>query len=217
MCKRFSFKSSEEKIEQQFGIPYTNNLRWSYNIAPTQHAYVILNEVPENLQYITWGLIPAASRDGRNEGKLANARKEGIGVSSSFRIPIRSKRCLVLADSFYCWKKEGIEETPYRVMMEDQSIMLLAGVWDVWYNGDYAVKSFSIITKPTTGSLKGIISRMPVIIHGKEDQTVWLDDIPLSKVQSIIDNKDLGQYSYYQISTEIHSIQKNDLSLHQPA
>ncbi len=217
MCKRFSLKASEEEIEQQYGIPITNNLRWSYNIAPTQHAYVILSGAPNRLQYITWGLIPANSRDGRNEGKLINARKEGIGVSSSFRIPIRSKRCLVLADSFYTWQKKGLNEIPHRVALEEQNIMAMAGVWDVWLNGDYAVKSFSIITKPTTGNLKDITARMPVIIHDKEDQKKWLDEISLTEVQSILDEKDNGQYQFYKISSEIHSIKKNDESLHKPA
>jgi putative SOS response-associated peptidase YedK len=215
--KQFSFKSTEEKIEQQLGIPLTSNMRWSYNIAPTQHAYVILNDAPNVLQYITWGLIPSASRDGKNEGKLINARKEGIGVSSSFRIPIRAQRCLVLADSFYCWSKEGINETPYRVELDDQSIMMMAGVWDIWYKGEYAVKSFSIITKPTTGKLKEIIPRMPVIISDKEVQTNWLEDIPLSRVQSIIDARDTDNYNFYKISPVLRSIKKNDESLHKPA
>ncbi len=214
MCKRFSFIASEEKVKQELGVPVTNNLRWSYNVAPTQHAYVILSDSPTRLQYITWGLVPSNSRDGNNTGKLINARKEGIAVSSSFRIPIRSQRCLILADSFYCWEKRGLEDIPYRVAMENQSLMLFAGIWDVWYKGDYAVKSFSIITKPTTGELKEIVPRMPVVIHKKEDQLNWLEDIALSKVQSIIDLKDPDVYKFYKISPEIDSIQKNDASLH---
>ncbi len=215
MCKRFSFKSTEKALEEQLDIRVANNIRWSYNIAPTHHAYVLLNESPQRMQYITWGLIPAHSRDGKNEGRLINARKEGIAVSPSFRIPIRSRRCLILADSFYCWKKEGLQEVPYRVTLQNENLMLLAGIWDVWYKGDYAIKSFSIITKPTTGPLKQIVPRMPVIIHNKEKQKEWLSEIPLSKVQSIVDHKDADDvYQFYKISPEVDSIKKNDGSLH---
>jgi len=214
MCKRFSFKASKEQIEQQFNIPVTTNLRWSYNIAPTQHAYVLLNDAPDRIQYITWGLIPANSRDGKNEGKLINARKEGIAVSSSFRIPIRSQRCLIMADSFYIFQKVGLEDVPYRVTLQDKSIMLFAGIWDTWYHGDYAVKSFSIITKPTTGALKNIVPRMPVVIHESEAQTKWMENISLSDVQSITDLRDPDTYQFYKISRELHSTQKNDASLH---
>jgi putative SOS response-associated peptidase YedK len=216
MCKRFSFKTAIEEMELQFGMRVPTDLRWSYNVAPTQHAYVILNDDPERLQYITWGLIPANSRDGRNEGKLINARKEGIGVSPSFRIPIRSRRCLILVDSFYCWQNEGTHNTPFRITQSEDQLMTLAGVWDVWYKGDYAVKSFSIITKSTTGDLRTINPRMPVVIQ-KNFREEWLSDISLSRVQTIMDNKDPeGYFKYYQITSEIDSIKKNDQSLHEP-
>ena len=215
MCKRFSFVTSEEKIEQQFGISYPGNLNWSYNIAPTQLAYAILNDAPDQLQYIHWGLVPANSRDGKNEGKLVNARKEGIGVSSSFRIPIRSQRCLVMADSFYIFEKIGIKNIPYRVTKANESIFTMAGVWDIWKSGKQIIKSFSIITKPSIGDIKEIVPRMPVIIHDPEHQSLWMKDIPLSKVQSIIDLKDPEDYQFYKISSALHSINKNDSSLHQ--
>ena len=212
MCKRFSFKASVEEIEGAFDIQVSNNLRWSYNIAPTQHAYVILNDSPKKLQYITWGLIPANSKSGKNEGKLINA------VSSSFRLPIRSKRCLILADSFYTWHRKGQNEIPYRIALKDNQLIAMAGVWDIWYKGDYAIKSFSIITKPSLGELKDISLRMPVIIQNKKDQKDWLEDISLSRVQSILETKDpTDSFQYYEVSQELQSIQKNDSSLHKPA
>lgn len=217
MCKRFSFKTTEKALEEQLNIRAGGNIRWSYNIAPTHHAYVLLDESPNRIQYLTWGLIPGHSRDGENKGKLINARKEGIAVSPSFRIPIRSRRCLVLADSFYCWQKEGLKETPFRVTLEKDALMLLAGIWDIWYKGDYAIKSFSIITRPSTGSLKDIVPRMPVLIQNPIDQQQWFSDISLSKVQSILDHKNDDQYHFYKISPEIHSIKKNDESLHKVA
>lgn len=216
MCRRFSFKTSIEEMELQFGMHVPTNLRWSYNIAPTQHAYVILSDAPDRLQYITWGLIPANSRDGRNEGKLINARKEGIGVSPSFRIPIRSRRCLVLADSFYSWRKEGSHETPFRITHAEGKLLTLAGIWDIWYNGDYAVKSFSIITKPTSGVIRSINPRMPVVIQ-KNFREEWLSQVSLSRIQTIMDTKDPDNYyQFYEITPEVHSIKKNDQSLHEP-
>ena len=75
MCGRFSFTTSKEKLKEQFGdIETGDNLRINFNIAPTQHAYVVTNDHPDRLQYITWGLIPHWSKDGKNTGKLINAR-----------------------------------------------------------------------------------------------------------------------------------------------
>ena len=93
--------------------------------------------------------------------------------------------------------------------------MVLAGVWDIWYEGAYAIKSFSIITRPSVGAIKDISPRVPVIINDKEDQTEWLSETSLSKVQGIIDRKEPEHYQFYKISPDIQSIQKNDMSLHQ--
>ena len=129
MCGRYSFSVSAERIKQQFPELETGeNLRLSYNIAPTQHAYVIANNDPKKLQYLTWGLIPHWSRDGKNSGKLINARREGISGKPSFRIPIRSRRCIVLADSFYEWRKIGKNKVPYRIFLKNGALLEMAGV-----------------------------------------------------------------------------------------
>ena len=145
MCGRFSFTVSKEKIEQEFNIKITHELKLSYNIAPTHHAYVITNEQTNKLQYLTWGLIPYWSNDGLNKGHLINARKEGISSKPSFRMSVRKRRCLVLMDSFYEWRQQGTQKLPYRIMMKNNSIMLVAGIWDEWRKGNSIIKSFSII------------------------------------------------------------------------
>ena len=56
-----------------------------FNIAPTQTAYVIANDLPALLQPMEWGLVPHWSADGKNSGKLINARAEGIETKYTFR------------------------------------------------------------------------------------------------------------------------------------
>ena len=41
MCTRFSFVALQKDIENQFDLEIRNNLRSSYNIAPTHHANII--------------------------------------------------------------------------------------------------------------------------------------------------------------------------------
>lgn len=214
MCDRFSFVTSKKEIENHFDIEITNTLRISYNIAPTHHAYVVTNKNPKKIQYLTWGLIPQSSKDGTNKGKLIKARKEGIGGSPSFRMPIRSRRCLILADSFYEWKQEGMERKPYRIHMKDQALMIMAGVWDVWYKGDYAIKSFSIITTPSNEDMSGVSSRMPLIFDTKEKQEKWLSDIPLTDVLDMLTTLDNGLLHIYRVSEIINSIKHNSMDLH---
>ena len=215
MCTRFSFVALKEDIENQFNLEIRNNLRNSYNIAPTHHANIITNDSTDRLQYLTWGLIPYTSREGKNDGKLINARKEGIASSPSFRIPIRKRRCLVLADSYYVWNKKNEEIRPYRVVLKDRKIMALAGVWDIWFEKEYAIKSFSIITTIANREISKISPRMPVILKNKETQKEWLQDIELDRVLELTDNVEDDILEYYTISNKINSTRYNAMDIHE--
>ena len=216
MCGRFSFVASIEKIEKQLGsIEVENNLRTSFNIAPTQHAYVITNDSPRRLQYLTWGLIPHWSRDGSNTGKLINARMEGILTKPSFRLPVRTRRCLVPADSFYEWRKVGGQKIPYRIFLRSEEIMLMGGIWDIWYKGDYAIKSFSIITTPPNLEISGIHNRMPLILTGREEQKRWLEEEDVSRISEMMHPAENHIFKIQRVSEKVNSIKNNSVELHQ--
>ncbi len=216
MCGRFSFVASKEKIETQFGdIEVGNNLRHNFNISPTQHAYVITNDSPNRLQYITWGLIPYWSRDGENKGKLINARMEGIYTKPSFRLPIRKRRCLILADSFYEWKMSGGIKVPYRILLRSGDLMAFAGIWDIWMKGDYAVKSFSIITTSSNLEMGQISYRMPAILGSRTAQEDWLKNKELAEVLNLLKPLPDNSLKIHRVSEKVNSIKNNSAELHQ--
>jgi putative SOS response-associated peptidase YedK len=215
MCTRFSFVATQKDIELQFNLEIRNNLRNSYNIAPTHHANIITNDHPDRLQYLTWGLIPYTSRNGKNDGRLINARKEGIAGSSSFRIPIRKRRCLVLADSYYVWNNKNDEIEPYRVVLKNGEIIAMAGIWDIWLEKDYAIKSFSIITTNANREISPISQRMPVIFNNKELQREWLQDTELDRVLELTDHVEHDILEYYKISKKINSIRYDSVDIHE--
>lgn len=213
MCNRLSFVTSAEKIINELGIIPDGLLRTSYNIGPTQHAYIITNQNPEQLEYVTWGLIPYWSNTGTNEGKLIHARAEGIETSSSFRIPIRSRRCLIVTDSFYILldgKNPGQKEA-YRFYKDDGSLMILAGVWDIWYKDEYEVKSFSIILMPETEIWPW---RMPVIFNTSDLRKKWLSDVSLEEVLSMLQPTEKEGISYFRISEELLNSNESNFELH---
>ncbi len=214
MCTRYSFITSINELKRQFDVIIPNQFRLSYNIAPTHHAYIISNDNPEMLQYITWGLIPYWSNEGKNEGKLINARREVISSSPSFRIPIRRQRCLVLADSFYSWQQNGKDTIPYRVLLKDRSLMAMAGVWDVWNKGGYAIKSFAIITVPANDEMKSIHDRMPAILDSPDTQQQWLNTISLESCIDLLDQRKKGLLELYRVSDKINSAYYKGKDLH---
>jgi putative SOS response-associated peptidase YedK len=215
MCGRFSLATTKEKLHQQLPfVEAVDALRVSYNIAPTQHAYVITNDQPERLQYFAWGLIPHWSNDGKNTGRLINARREGIESKPSFRIPVRKRRCLVPADSFYEWKREGVKKIPYRIFLKNEELMMFAGVWDVWYSGDYGLKTFSIITTDANEEVADIHNRMPVILTNTSTQKKWLEAEDLDEVLDLLQTPPDHLLNMYRVSELVNSVVNNSPDLH---
>lgn len=215
MCGRFSLATSKEKLQQQLPfVEVTEALRVSYNIAPTQHAYVVTNDQPNRLQYMVWGLVPHWSNDGKNSGRLINARREGIETKPSFRIPIRKRRCIVPADSFYEWQRAGTRKIPYRIFLKNGGLMMFAGVWDIWYHGDYGLKTFSIITTPPNDEVSGIHNRMPVVLPDLEHQQAWLESDDLTDILGMLQTPADGLFEMYRVSEQVNSPANNSPELH---
>ncbi len=215
MCGRFSLATSIEKLQDQFGVERQDPLESSFNIAPTHPAYVIADEDFYQVQQMSWGLVPYWSNDGKNSGKLINARAEGISSKPSFRIPIRQRRCLVIADSFYEWRREGQEKIPYRIKPKDESLLALAGIWDIWTNGKTSIKSFSIITTTANREVGTLHQRMPVILSTKDQQDTWLTNPSLDRALDLLQTLPDDSLEIYRISSKLNSPANNSIDLHQ--
>jgi len=215
MCTRYSLITNIETIAQQFGCSSEIEAKFSYNISACDSSYVITNELPRKLEQMIWGLIPQTSNDGANSGKLINARIEGINTSSSFRIPIRKKRCLVLADSYYDWKKDGLRKQPFRIVNADQSLMVMAGIWEEWEGRGKSVRSFSIITRPAVGVAAEVSDRMPLILKSSALQDLWLDEVNLDDVFQIVREAEFGELRSYPISQKVNIVGFSSEELHE--
>lgn len=215
MCGRFSLSTSKEKIQEQFGIESNDEIQLSFNIAPTHQTYVVASDAPEQLQQMVWGLIPYWANDGHNNGKLINARGESISSKPSFRMPIRKRRCLVIADSFYEWRREGINKIPYRICLKDDQLLAFAGVWDLWTNGEKEIKSFSIITTTANQEISQLHNRMPVVLNTPEQRQQWLADIPLSQALDMLQPMEDHKFKVYRVSPKLNSPAYNAVDLHE--
>ncbi|MFN0214781.1 MAG: SOS response-associated peptidase [Saprospiraceae bacterium] len=206
MCGRYSFapKPKQRKaLENIVEVP--TELAPRFNIAPTQSAYVIANDLPTRLQQMEWGLVPHWSTDGKNSGKLINARAEGIAEKPSFRDPIQTKRCLVPADSFYEWRKvSGGRKIPYRIFLENEDLLFLAGIWDEWKQAGEIKRTFSIITTTPNREMSDLHNRMPVLLPDAKTQRLWLSPLPLDKVLSLLHPPKDGFLSRYRVSENLN-------------
>jgi len=94
----------------------------------------------------------------------------------TFQREFSERRCLVLADSFYVWKKEGKQTIPYRVLLTSRKPFALAGIWEENTDEDgQPMKTFAIITTEANAVVGQVHIRMPVILR-KETERQWIDD-----------------------------------------
>jgi hypothetical protein len=54
----------------------------------------------------------------------------------AFKHLVGSRRCIVPADGFYEWRKEGKRKVPMWVHLRNREPFGLAGLWDVWRKPD---------------------------------------------------------------------------------
>jgi putative SOS response-associated peptidase YedK len=170
MCGRFTVRSAPRvKLK---GVR-NSDLRFTarYNIAPTQEVLVVTDFGSGlELTKLVWGLIPARSIDGK---RFINVRAETIETRSSFSESFKRRRCLVLADGFFEWKRSAKSKQPYYFQMTDALPFAFAGIWDSWRTQEQ-IKACAIITTTANETLKPIHDRMPVILR-PETYDLWLD------------------------------------------
>jgi putative SOS response-associated peptidase YedK len=150
MCGRYRLSRRKEIQPGHFdATPSDDDWEPRYNIAPTQPVPVIRQHPrePERvLSLMRWGLIPSWSKDASGFASMINARSE-TATKPAFRDALKFRRCLVLADAFYEWRRTGTAKQPYCFEVNDGEMFAFAGLWDGWKdpNGQ-SIKSCAILT-----------------------------------------------------------------------
>lgn len=190
MCGRFTLTIDPDELQTTFNLsePPPADLTPRYNIAPSQAVAVIANGASRKLEFFKWGLIPAWARDPKIGNRMINARAETLSEKPSFRSALKKRRCLILADGFYEWKKEGKTKTPMYLQLKDGEPFAFAGLWETWKSPEAElIKSCTIITTGPNALVKKIHDRMPVILPAKA-YDLWLspDELPAEKALPLL-------------------------------
>ena len=168
MCGRYTLKAISEILADQFDFTELPEAKPRYNIAPSQ-LVACVRSIPRSqsreVVMLRWGLIPSWAKDLAIGMKLINARAETVDERPSFRKSFRQRRCLVLADGFYEWRKEKRAKQPYYIRMKDERPFAFAGLWECWTNPEgKVVESCALMTTEPNELMTPIHNRMPVII-----------------------------------------------------
>lgn len=213
MCGRFSLTEEIYNLKRQFEFEFLEEFGPRYNIAPSQMVLAIgQNKGARKGAYLKWGLVPYWAADPKIGYKMINARSEGIDEKPSFKQPFKQRRCLILSDGFYEWKKIGKEKHPYRFVMKDHKPFALAGLYDVWKKeGQPALTTCTIITTTPNRVTEDVHDRMPVILK-KEDYDKWLDpnNQDTSLLKSLLTPYAAEEMMKYEISSLVNSPRNED-------
>ncbi len=188
MCGRFSIKSDREYIEHRFKAGFCEKFRPNSNASPGQILPVIKSDTPSEINFLKWGLSPAWYKKMKGESAgLINVRDDNLKLKRTFEKDLLDRRCLVLADGFYEWKKVDDKKVPYRFAMGGDELFAMAGIWgeNVDKRGE-KILTFAIVTTEANSDVKEIHNRMPVILEPEQEQ-IWLAKSEKNSYLSLLD------------------------------
>jgi putative SOS response-associated peptidase YedK len=176
MCGRFVLLTDLSKIVQSFDIQeVSGHCHPNANISPGQMIAAVVYDNMNRLLNFKWGLIPAWAKDPAIGNKMINARAETVFEKPSFRQAFRKRRCLIVADGFYEWKKEAGKKTPMRFYLKSGEPFGFAGLYETWVSPDKVpINTCTIITTDANDLVSSVHDRMPVIVK-KENEALWID------------------------------------------
>jgi putative SOS response-associated peptidase YedK len=196
MCGRTVLTATPADLREAFGLDATPELVPRYNVTPSQDVATVrvlhaaTGKGARTLQVMRWGLVPWWADSPKVGAKLALARAETVAITPAFRDAFKARRCLIVVDGFYEWKRAGglarppgrakrakgdHPSRPYLLRRPDAAPFALAGVWDRWTSADGEVlESCAIVTQQALPPVLAIHDRMPVVLP-PEDWEAWLD------------------------------------------
>lgn len=178
MCGRYALFSPGEEIARWFGAAVDDAAPPRYNIAPGQATPVVRrhDSGTRELVPMQWGFVPLWSVRRNSGQKLINARVETVGEKPTFRDAFRYRRCLLPANGYYEWKREGGRKQPWYLEPVTDRFFAFAGLWDRSRDPGRGgpAECCVILTTESRGTAKQVHQRMPLMVPA-ELFGAWLD------------------------------------------
>ncbi len=189
MCGRFTLRDIQQ-IQDEYGL----SIKANFNVSPSQDVLVLTDREGGSTQPETmrWHYSPTWAKEPMN---LINARSETLREKPSFRM---AERCLIIADGWYEWLREGDSKQPYYFHMCNK-VFNFAGIYTE-YQG---VNGCAIITKEANEKLSKIHHRMPVMLKSNEGRD-WL------KGKDVFTSSLSERVEYFSVDKIVNSPRNND-------
>ncbi|MFO7889912.1 MAG: SOS response-associated peptidase [bacterium] len=213
MGTHYSLHKEPKFLEKRFSAVFDRDFQKVYHVSAFDNPLmpVITNHTPDKFSFLYWGLIPFWLKDKKQikqiRTKTLNARAETLFNKPSFKIPIRKKRCLIVADGYFEWREVAGKTYPYYIHKKDNDTFTLAGIWDEWTDEENTeiLRTFSMISIEANPFIKEINNRhqrMPVILPEKDEKKWIRSDLEEKDIKSMLktyDENDLDAYPVKQL------------------
>lgn len=218
MCGRFTITLSYEELQDYLRTNHKiDNFKTvfklpRYNVAPGQEVISIISDgINNRVGQLRWGFIPSFATDEKIAFSMINAKAETLDEKPAFKQAFEKRRCIIIADSFYEWKRIGKDKMPMRILDEASKVMALAGIWNTYIRADGTkVHSCAIVTTSANDLVASIHDRMPVILD-QTAQLKWLDlKSKISDLKSLLKPYPSSTMKMYQVSQIVNNA-KNEV------
>ena len=204
MCGRYTLHTQKQKLAKSIALELPDDYEPDYNISPGRNVLSIKCNNKDTIvaTMMNWGLRTP-------QNFHINARVESANTNPCFRESWQQHRCLIPANGFYEWYKDGVRKKPYYIYEHNNVLQFYAGIYfpNTENNG---ISSFVLLTTQAQGLVRDIHNRMPVIV-GKDNYSSWLSgEIDKSDLQSISREVKLCKHN---VSSRVNRVQNNDIQL----
>ena len=208
MCGRFVAVSHPDGLVRFLVIDErrAGDLAPNYNVAPTQDVYAAAEH--DGRRYLVnfrWGLVPSWADDLRVGARMVNARVETAHEKPAFRDSFARRRCLIPADGFYEWRRDGDRRQPHFIHQRDGGALAFAGLWASWRDPSGArVRTCTILTRSASDDVRDLHDRMPVALPA-DAWDEWLDaDAGSSGAARLLDAVAPPRLTHHPVSDEVN-------------
>jgi putative SOS response-associated peptidase YedK len=177
MCGRF-VQIGPGTLAKKLGAEAPTGLSPRYNLAPSQDVMIVrASGTSREVALARWGLVPGWTADPHLSLAPINARSETADLKPTFREALRKRRCVLPAEGFFEWKREGRRRQPYFIRRRDREPLYMAGLWESWISSEDGreIETTAILTTKANDLLVELHERMPVLLQA-DGVTLWLDE-----------------------------------------
>ncbi len=220
MCVCYALASGAASIEREFQGVFQFGYKPCCNVRVGKWMPVIKAGKADEIVSLRWGLLPhwSGTPDFRYRHILASARE--VVKHPVYRVPLRSRRCLVPANCYFEWiAGEDGRKRPYLIYFGGERLFSMAGLWDVWTDRErkVSIETYSIITTHACSRLRPFVSQMPVIIPPGHRRKYLKQSTPLMDITRMLRPYESDRVNLYPVRPAINDIHARGKQLLMPA